>query len=174
MKKKICHSKSFLNIFQPKLSLKNIYELTPEHLKTLKIKGIIVDFDNTLLSHKKLSFAPALKKWLKIFQEQEIKICIVSNSFSKSKRKIAKSLNMPIIWRAIKPKQKAFKQAMKMFKLCPKETAVIGDQVFTDILGGNRLGLYTILVAPINKHESIGMRIIRYFEKLILRKLAGG
>ena len=174
MKKKICHSKSFLNIFQPKLSLKNIYELTPAHLKTLKIKGIIIDFDNTLLSHKEHFVEPDIKKWLKTFQEQKFKICIVSNSYSRSKKKIAENLKIPFIWRAIKPKQKAFKQAMKMFKLSPKETAVIGDQVFTDILGGNRLGLYTILVAPINKHESIGMRIIRYFEKLILRKLAGG
>ena len=170
MRKKIYCSKSFLNIFYPKLRLKNIYELTPEYLKNLKIKGIIIDFDNTLLSRKKLSLTPALKKWLKIFQEQKFKICIVSNSYSKPKRKIAESLNIPTIWRALKPKRKAFKKAIKMFKLCPKQTAVIGDQVFTDIFGGNRLGLYTILVAPINKHESIGMRIIRYFEKLILQK----
>lgn len=168
---KIRYFKSFLNIFQPKLSLKNIYELTPAHLKTLKIKGIIIDFDNTLLSHKEHFVEPDIKKWLKTFQEQKFKICIVSNSYSRSKKKIAENLKIPFIWRAIKPKQKAFKQTMKMFKLSPKETAVIGDQLFTDVLGGNRLGLYTVLVAPISKNEFFGLKIVRILERFILKKL---
>lgn len=60
---------------------------------------------------------------------------------------------------------------MKMFKLSPKETAVIGDQLFTDVLGGNRLGLYTVLVAPISKNEFFGLKIVRILERFILKKL---
>ena len=52
-----------------------------------------------------------------------------------------------------------------------EETAVIGDQVFTDILGGNRMGLFTILVVPINKREFIGTRVMRKFEIMVLREI---
>jgi len=55
--------------------------------------------------------------------------------------------------------------------LKPSQVAVVGDQVFTDILGGNRLGLYTILVCPLNKKEFIGTRVVRQVEKAVLNRL---
>ncbi len=171
MRENAQQAKSLLNLFRPNLFLKNIYELTPEHLQTLNIRGIIIDFNNTLLPDKASLLNLCINKWLKIFQKQGFKICIVSNSYSKRNKKIAESLNVPAIWGAIKPRRKAFCQAMKVLQLSSKETAIIGDQLFTDILGGNRLGFYTILVGHINKCEFIKMRIIRCLESLILRKL---
>ncbi|MDD3705135.1 MAG: HAD hydrolase-like protein [Clostridiaceae bacterium] len=79
-------------------------------------------------------------------------------------------MKLPAVYKAIKPSKTAFRRAMKLMNSVPANTAVIGDQIFTDVLGGNRLGLYTILVAPISDKEFIWTRIIRKLERHILKK----
>ena len=73
--------------------------------------------------------------------------------------------------KAGKPRRRAFLRALEVMGSSAEETAVIGDQVFTDILGGNRMGLFTILVVPINKREFIGTRVMRKFEIMVLREI---
>jgi len=77
-------------------------------------------------------------------------------------------LKLPAIHRALKPRKRAFKEAMELMELSPLETAVIGDQIFTDIYGGNRLGLYAILVKPIDTNEQILIKMKRIFEKIVM------
>ena len=75
------------------------------------------------------------------------------------------------ISKAIKPRRGAFRRIARRFSLTPPEIAVVGDQLFTDVLGGNRAGMYTILVTPIHKHEFIGTKLVRLFERIILKRL---
>ncbi|HHW74588.1 MAG TPA: HAD hydrolase-like protein, partial [Firmicutes bacterium] len=72
---------------------------------------------------------------------------------------------------AVKPRRRAFRKALQILDLTASETAVVGDQIFTDVLGGNRLGLYTILVTPINDKEFIWTRMIRCLERFVLKRL---
>jgi len=83
---------------------------------------------------------------------------------------VAERADVPFIARARKPRRRSFRRAMELMGTKPETTAVIGDQLFTDMLGGNRLGLFTILVTPISKEEFIGTRFMRFLEKLILKK----
>ncbi|NMA92200.1 MAG: HAD hydrolase-like protein, partial [Firmicutes bacterium] len=85
--------------------------------------------------------------------------------------RLAGELGIPAIWYAIKPRRGAFRRAIKEMGLRPGQVAVIGDQIFTDILGGNRLGLYTILVTPLCEIEFIWTRLIRRLESLVLEKM---
>lgn len=82
---------------------------------------------------------------------------------------LTKSLGLYARYRAFKPSNKGFLEAMANLNLTPQETAVIGDQLFTDIRGGNRIGLTTILVQPLDKDEPITVRVKRILEKLFLR-----
>ena len=86
---------------------------------------------------------------------------------------LAEKLQVPFVKGRLKPRKSAFRPALELMNVSPDRVAVIGDQIFTDILGGNRLGLYTILVRPLSRREFFGTRISRVFEKAILRALEG-
>ena len=84
---------------------------------------------------------------------------------------MARVLDVPAISKARKPSRRAFRQALATLGTTEKETAVVGDQLFTDVLGGNRLGLYTVLVMPLSKREFFGTKAIRSLERIVLRRL---
>ncbi|MGI6097048.1 MAG: YqeG family HAD IIIA-type phosphatase [Dethiobacteria bacterium] len=160
-----------LKLLCPDLFLDNIYALDHKYLKERGIKGIITDLDNTLVPWNERSFYPRLGSWLRELQREGLKVCIVSNNSHQRGAEMADALGVPAVWKAVKPRRIAFRRALKMLNLAPEEVAVIGDQIFTDILGGNRLSLYTILVTPINKREFIGTRIMRCLERLVISQL---
>jgi HAD superfamily phosphatase (TIGR01668 family) len=81
-----------------------------------------------------------------------------------------KDLKLPAVYNAAKPSRAAFRRALGFLGTAPEHTAVIGDQIFTDILGGNRMGLFTVLVVPMSTKEFIWTKFVRQVEKLILRK----
>ncbi len=84
---------------------------------------------------------------------------------------IAKLIGIPAVYKAGKPRKRAYRKAMAMLSTTPHETMMVGDQIFTDVLGGNRLGLYTILVKPIHQQEFIGTKVMRILERLVLRQM---
>lgn len=101
-----------------------------------------------------------------------MKICIVSNTrYPGRLRRLAEKLQVPFVKGRLKPRKSAFRPALELLGVAPERAAVIGDQIFTDILGGNRLGLYTILVRPLSRREFFGTKISRIFERMILRAL---
>jgi HAD superfamily phosphatase (TIGR01668 family) len=155
----------------PRQHLNNIFELDPEALKAKGIKGIITDMDNTLVPWDDRTVYPRLKEWLASLREQGFRLCIVSNSTPDRGSRLAEELGIPAIWHAVKPRRRSFRRALEILELSPQEVAVIGDQIFTDVLGGNRLGLYTILVTPISDKEFIWTRFMRKLERLVLERM---
>ncbi|MCD5407256.1 MAG: YqeG family HAD IIIA-type phosphatase [Desulfotomaculum sp.] len=142
-----------------------------QKLKAIGIKALMFDLDNTLVPWNSGDLQREIRNWFVYLHQTDFKTCIVSNN---SKQRVLQScdfLQTQGIYKAAKPRRKAFRQAMQMLDVSPTETAMVGDQVFTDILGANRLGLYTILVVPMSKQEFIGTRINRQLEKLVLRKI---
>ena len=156
------------SIFKPDLCLDSIFDLNADHLQSLGIKGIITDMDNTLVSWSDRTVYPRLVNWLNKLKEDGFQLHIVSNNSRERGGQVAKELGLPAIWYAIKPSRRSFRKAIKRMSLKPEEVAVIGDQLFTDVLGGNRLGLYTILVTPICEKEFIWTRMIRLLERVLL------
>ncbi len=155
----------------PKQHLNSIFELNPRELHSLGIKGVIADMDNTLVPWNDRSVPPRLARWLAGLKDEGFRLCIVSNNTADNGAELARELDIPAFWYAIKPRRRAFRKALLEMDLSAKEVAVIGDQIFTDVLGGNRMGLYTILVTPISDKEFIWTKMMRQFERLVLNYL---
>jgi len=96
-----------------------------------------------------------------------VRMCIVSNNFSSRTQAIGRALNVPVVAAAVKPIPWGFRRAMALMGTQAQSTALIGDQVFTDILGGNLLGVRTILVEPLSTQEFPTTRLIRRLERLV-------
>ena len=160
-----------MQILCPRLYVNSVHQIDLEALKQAGIKGVIVDLDNTLVPWNEDAEFPKAMEWLKKVKDTGMLVCIVSNNHPRRAKTLAGTFDIPFIWQAVKPRRRAFRKAMRLMKLGHAQTAVVGDQVFTDILGGNRLGLYTILVRPLKKQEFIGTRLVRQVEKIILYAL---
>lgn len=155
----------------PDLFLNEVYELDTNILKEKAIRGIILDMDNTLVAWGSSSIHPRILNWVKGLKEEGFRLFIVSNSTPFKGEKLARELDIPALWHAIKPRKKAFRHALGEMGLKPDETAVIGDQIFTDVLGGNRMGLFTILVPQLSPRDFFGTKIVRMLEKRVLLRI---
>lgn len=156
-------------ILKPKVYVNSVYNIDLRKLKkTKKIKGIIVDLDNTLVAWGQKEVSQKTIDWVKEAKRLGFKICIVSNTNSKRVAEFAKIFNIPYHSKYFKPFSIAFNNGLKILDTKKSETVVIGDQIFTDIWGGNRLKLLTILVVPIVKKDSIGTFLHRNLEKIFI------
>jgi uncharacterized protein len=158
------------SLLAPDLSLKNIFEIDIEQLEKQGIRGIITDMDNTLVPWSDRTVYPRLAGWFANLKEKGFKLVIVSNNSGDHGAQLARDLELPAIWYAIKPRRRAFRKALEIMELSTSEVAVVGDQIFTDVLGGNRLGLYTIHVEPISEKEFYWTKMMRMFERLVFRQ----
>ena len=160
-----------LELFCPSIFHDSIYHIDLSELKQKGITGLIVDFDNTLVERGSQDTPHKLRKWLEKVEEEGYRICVVSNNLESKIGNVVRSLNIPLVARAGKPRGKAFRDGMIVMKTVNGETAVIGDQLFTDVLGGNRFGLFTILVLPVGTQEMLHTKILRHLERWIIRRL---
>ncbi|MEA2086673.1 MAG: YqeG family HAD IIIA-type phosphatase [Candidatus Caldatribacteriota bacterium] len=154
---------------RPKVYVDSICNIDLKKLKkTKKIKGIIVDLDNTLVAWGQKEVNQRIIDWVNEAKKLGLKICIVSNTNSKRVAEFAKIFDIPYHSKYFKPFNIAFNNGLKILDTKKSETVVIGDQIFTDILGGNKLKLLTILVSPIVKKDSIGTFLHRNLEKIFI------
>lgn len=137
----------------PNIYLKKVEDITIQTLIKNKIKLLILDVDNTLIDYyQKLS--ENIVSWTKEMKGQGIKLYILSNTNNKEKvEKVAKKLDVPYKNFAMKPLKRGFRYIQKETNIKPENIAVVGDQIFTDVLGGNRSKMFTILVDPINNKK---------------------
>ena len=141
-----------MNLY-PNLYVKKVEDITIEKLIKNKIKVLILDVDNTLIDYYK-NLSETVITWAKEMKGQGIKLYILSNTNNKQKvEEVAKKLDIPYKHFAMKPFKKGFKYIENQLKQKPENIAVIGDQIFTDVLGGNRCKMFTILVDPIDKKK---------------------
>ncbi|HZT43019.1 MAG TPA: YqeG family HAD IIIA-type phosphatase [Chthonomonadaceae bacterium] len=158
-------------VFCPHRSAECVLDVTAEELKANGIRGVILDLDNTLVLWQKEEMTEEVVAWLESLKAAGLKLCILSNSIlSKRSERIAARLDCPNVRMARKPARSGFQRAMDAMGTTPEQTAIIGDQVFTDVWGGNRAGIYTILVQPIHPREFLYTRFVsRPLERLLLR-----
>lgn len=158
-------------LLRPHLYVSSVFDIDFSRLYRRGIRGLVVDLDNTLVPWNQREVTPAVAAWFRRARAAGMALCIVSNNHDHRVQGFADSVGAARIARAGKPRRRAFFRAMAAIGTHAGSTAVIGDQVFTDILGGNRLGLYTILVKPVGKHEFWGTRLVRRLEDLVRRRL---
>ncbi len=157
-----------LKRFLPNEHVKSVFEIHPEDLKARGIKGIITDLDNTLVAWDVAMATPEIIAWFKLMEKHEIKITIISNNKEERVKLFSEPLNTPFVYGARKPLGQAFKKATKQMELDRDQIVVVGDQIMTDVLGGNSAGFYTILVVPIVQTDGKLTKINRKIERRIL------
>ncbi|WHH59670.1 YqeG family HAD IIIA-type phosphatase [Petroclostridium sp. X23] len=158
-----------LEILFPSLIVDTIEDIDLKTLQKNNIKGLVIDIDNTLVAWDIKEADQKAMRWIEYLKSQGIKVCLVSNNTEDRVVKFNENLNLFAVHRANKPRKEPFLKALKHLELRPEETAVVGDQVFTDVLGGNRLKMFTILVTPISQKEFPLIKLKRFFEKMVLR-----
>lgn len=137
----------------PKKYFNRVEQITIEFLKENKIKALILDVDNTLIDYNR-KMSKEVINWAIRLKEQGIKLYILSNTNHKEKvEEVAKKLDIPYQNLAKKPLKSGFLKVQKILNEKPENIGVVGDQIFTDVIGGNRCKMFTILVDPVNKKD---------------------
>ncbi len=158
----------------PNLYLSKVEEISIDILQNNNIKAIILDVDNTLIDYYK-NLSSEKIKWVQNLLSKGIKIYILSNTNKKEKvKKVANTLNLPYEYFARKPSKKGFLKIEKILQMQPKEIAVVGDQIFTDVVGGNRCNMFTILVDPVTSKDYWYTAVKRPLENIFKKKLKKG
>ncbi|HHY71229.1 MAG TPA: YqeG family HAD IIIA-type phosphatase [Thermoanaerobacterales bacterium] len=155
-------------LFCPDLYIESIYKLDLDYMKKKNIEGILIDLDNTLLPWDSIYIEDRLMSWINHCIKQGFSFCIISNNKYNRTKHCAERLGIPAVSRSLKPCKKAFKKGLDILGTRPEQTAVLGDQIFTDILGAKRMGLFAILVKPISRRELYWTKIMRKLERKIL------
>lgn len=156
-----------LEPFYPKEWVDSTYEIDWEGWKACGKKGVIFDIDNTLVPHG----APADSRAIALFEQLYalgFQTCLLSNNKEPRVKSFADQVHSPYIYKAGKPGIKNYDRAVREMGLRKEEVLFVGDQLFTDVYGANRAGLYGILVKPINPKEEIQIVLKRYLEAVVL------
>jgi uncharacterized protein len=157
-----------LKRFLPNEHVKRIFDIKPQDLKERGIKGVITDLDNTLVAWDVKNASPEVIDWFKQMKDSGIKVTIMSNNKEDRVKMFSEPLGTPFVFSARKPLRRAFLTAAKQMELNKEEIVVIGDQLLTDVLGGNSAGLYTILVVPIVQTDEKITQFNRRIERKIM------
>lgn len=158
-----------MNKFFPNMYAKDIYSIDYKKLKLNGIKVLLFDFDNTLIEKGNYKINKEAVRLIKALKKDFL-IYIVTNSIHIRKlRKVCEELDVIYVSGSRKPFKRGFKKIP--LKNSSSEIAMIGDQLITDVWGGNRMNYYTILIDPINNNELLSTKINRVIEKIIFKKI---
>lgn len=137
----------------------NFSELDPKKLKEKGVRFVLADLDNTLASYGETHPSPQAIAWKKALDQEDITLFILSNSRKKGRVDVyAAALSVPFQAWSGKPKKKGYKSALATLQAQPQECLMVGDQIFTDILGASRMGIPSILVHPI-QFANLGQKV---------------
>jgi hypothetical protein len=156
----------------PKALVERVQDITPAFMQARGLRGLMLDIDNTLVPHGELGEPAALRAWLETLGQAGIQLRLVSNALPGRIAHFAAVLGVHAVGSgntAGKPFPNAFKTAMAEMHLEPHTVAMIGDQVFSDVLGANLVGAYPILVRPLSDNALPHTRVARALERLVLR-----
>lgn len=154
----------------PRIYAESIYDIDLSDLKERGIRAFILDIDNTLAPYAAPEGDDRLKSWIGLLKKDcGFNLYILSNNDGERVERFCASIGVPYIAKAGKPLRRGFVKACGIMGVPFSETAVIGDQLFTDIYGGNRLKMLTILVRPISDAEGKFIKFKRFFERIILK-----
>lgn len=158
-----------MNVY-PSLYLDSVKNINPMLLKKNNIKGLILDVDNTLIDYYR-NLVDGAEKWCEELKNEGIKCIILSNSNKRSKvEEVAEKLNIDYIMFAKKPLKSGFKRALSKLELKPEEVAVVGDQLFTDVIGAKRMNMFSILVKQVGEKDIFITKLKRPIENAIIKK----
>ena len=160
-----------LDLFTPAAQVDHIIEVDLDWLERAGVRALLLDLDNTLLAWNHLVISDEVVDWVKEVLARGFSICLVSNAPQLRLEVQSVMLGVPCVPLAMKPRRRALRRAMAMLGVRSHESCMIGDQVFTDVLAGNRLGMLTVLVVPLHLKEQWWMHWVRKLERWLVARL---
>ncbi len=157
-------------LIKPHIKMNRITDITLPLLRENNIEGLILDVDNTLSTHHGEVLVDGLTNWLKLMAKNGIKLVILSNSKEKRVSSFAKKINLDYFSLGLKPLPFGFWKAAKKMGLANRQVAVVGDQLFTDSLGGHLAGIKTIILNPIEPEEMWSFKLRRRIERWLYKR----
>ena len=137
----------------PRVIVDHLTDLTPELLRSMGVRALLMDFDNTIVPYTSDAPTEAMKAWLQRMQSSDIFLCVVSNSKKPRVVRFCETYELHCVTHARKPFSRGIREALNRYGLEPESTALVGDQIYTDVLGANGCGLTSILITPIHLHN---------------------
>lgn len=155
--------------FFPEKYVESVYAIDLEKLKNDKIEAVIFDIDNTLVPYFVPNANTKIKNLFSKIKKKGFKVGILSNNKERRVSMFCRDLNIEYVHKAGKPGVKGLGRLIKKLGVKNhKNTVIIGDQVFTDVLCGNRMGIHTILVKPVSKRDDFGTWLKRGIESFVI------
>ena len=157
----------FWRLFVPDMYASSIEHVDLDWLEDGGVEALLLDLDNTLIPWGSNLMEASMSQWLEGARAR-FRIGMVSNALPDRVERWSRELDIPAISRAAKPRRGGYRELLGDMEIPPERAAVIGDQLVTDVVGGNRMGMTTVLVVPLSKREFIGTRMVRIGERFIL------
>lgn len=156
---------------RPHHIINSITDISVDFLKEHNITALLLDVDNTMsVAHADKTLRPGLSSWLSEMKNGGISLMILSNAKTARAKLFADSVGLPVVGMAAKPLPFGYLKAAKLLGTDRKNIAMVGDQIFTDVLGGRLSGVKTILVTDITPEDKLNFKIKRYFERIMLKR----
>ena len=157
-------------LLKPDIKLRGITSITAELLNKHNIKALLLDVDNTMSTHHGTILTDGLLEWIANMQQEGIKLMVLSNSKKRRIAPFAARIGLPFISLGCKPLPTGYLRGVKALGEKRKNVAIVGDQIFTDVLGGNAVGVKTILLTPIKLEDGWSFKVRRSLEKKLYKK----
>jgi hypothetical protein len=157
-----------MGLIRPDRYLSDVTKVDLDDLRTAGVRAVLLDLDNTILPRDRHDVPPELETWVRSLPEAGFAVSFVSNNWHESVYARAAALGVDIVAKAFKPAPFAFLIALGRLGFRPRQTVVIGDQLFTDVIGGNLIGAMTVLVKPLSRSDLQHTLLLRRLERVIL------
>lgn len=159
-----------MGIFRPTAMKQRVVELTPEFLSGLGVQAVLLDVDNTIATYTSHQPIPGAVEWAKRMVEAGFRVIIVSNNYKKRVGPFAARFGLDFISFAVKPLPFGYLKAAKRLKMRPRQCVIIGDQIFTDVIGANLCGMKSVLLTPLEPENGVTFKVRRYLERGLREK----
>jgi HAD superfamily phosphatase (TIGR01668 family) len=156
-------------LLRPDLYVRSVQAIDLDILRSRGIDCLLVDLDNTLLPRDTNVVPGSAKAWSARLADAGFRACLVSNNWHERVHAVASELGFEMVDKALKPLPFAFRRGLRRLGAEEARTAVIGDQLFTDVLGGNMLGMFTVMVSPLSRTDLPHTLLLRKLETIALR-----
>jgi HAD superfamily phosphatase (TIGR01668 family) len=155
-------------VLNPDFYLRSVHDIDLFALRDSGVDTMLMDLDNTLLPRDSDDVPDDLREWAGRLAQMDFTVCLVSNNWHERVHQVAESLGFSLVAKAVKPLPFAFLRAIKLVGSSRDRSVIVGDQMFTDVLGGKLLGIKTILVTPLSTSDLPHTLMLRRVERMLL------
>ena len=159
-----------MGVFRPTALKQRVTDITPDFLHGLGARALLLDVDNTLATYTSHTPIPGALEWVRAMEAAGFRLIIISNNYKKRVSRFGAMFRLDTLSFAIKPLPVGYLRAARQLGVPCRECVIIGDQIFTDIVGANLCGMKSVLLTPIEPEEGFTFRARRYFERGLRRK----